>query len=72
MENLLSNCQRIKSVTFLQNHASGFKSIFLIIKCANIFMFKSGRVKIGDMNVSKIIKGHLCSTQTGTPYYASP
>lgn len=24
------------------------------------------------MNVSKILKGSLCQTQTGTPYYASP
>ncbi len=24
------------------------------------------------MNVSKVVKGYLCETQTGTPYYASP
>lgn len=33
---------------------------------------KSGDVKLGDLNVSKVSKGNLLSTQTGTPYYASP
>ena len=42
------------------------------IKCANIFLFKNNLVKIGDLNVSKIIKNNLHNTQTGTPYYASP
>lgn len=42
------------------------------MQCANIFLFKDGRVKIGDMNVSKVIKEAMCQTQTGTPYYASP
>ena len=32
---------------------------------------KSGIVKLGDMNVSKVTRG-MCETQTGTPYYASP
>ena len=34
--------------------------------------YKNGKVKIGDMNVSKVLKNNLCLTQTGTPYYASP
>jgi len=42
------------------------------IKSANIFMNKDGTVKLGDMNVSKVAKNGLLSTQTGTPYYASP
>ena len=29
-------------------------------------------LKLGDMNVSKIIKNKFAYTQTGTPYYASP
>jgi NIMA (never in mitosis gene a)-related kinase len=29
-------------------------------------------VKLGDLNVSKIMKKDLSKTQTGTPYYASP
>ena len=42
------------------------------LKSANVFLFKDGKVKIGDMNVSKVLKNSLCLTQTGTPYYASP
>jgi NIMA (never in mitosis gene a)-related kinase len=41
------------------------------IKCANLFLTKEGVLKLGDLNVSKVAKGML-STQTGTPYYASP
>ena len=42
------------------------------IKSANIFLYANNVVKVGDLNVSKIIKGGLNYTQTGTPYYASP
>jgi NIMA (never in mitosis gene a)-related kinase len=42
------------------------------IKCANIFLTKSGLAKLGDLNVSKIAKMGILKTQTGTPYYASP
>jgi len=42
-------------------------------KSANIFLSKDGKeAKIGDLNVSKILKSQLSYTQTGTPYYASP
>lgn len=42
------------------------------IKTANIFLNKDKSIKLGDMNVSKVIQDNLLSTQTGTPYYASP
>lgn len=42
------------------------------LKSANIFMYEDGRVKLGDMNVSKIMRYQMSFTQTGTPYYASP
>lgn len=42
------------------------------IKSANVFLNKDGSVKLGDMNVSKVISEGLMVTQTGTPYYASP
>ena len=43
------------------------------IKTSNIFLFSNGIVKIGDLNVSKILsKNILCNTQTGTPFYAAP
>ena len=42
------------------------------IKSANVFLTKAGKVKLGDMNVSKVAKENMNHTQTGTPYYASP
>lgn len=43
------------------------------IKTANIFI-SDGVYKLGDLNVSKIFNPEdvLASTQTGTPFYASP
>ena len=42
------------------------------LKSANVFLFKDGTAKLGDLNVSKITTRGLGYTQTGTPYYASP
>ena len=43
------------------------------LKSANIFLTSSkNQCKLGDMNVSKVIKEKFLTTQTGTPYYASP
>ena len=42
------------------------------IKPANLFLFKDGTAKLGDLNVSKVAEKGLLYTQTGTPYYASP
>ena len=42
------------------------------LKSANIFLFRNGNVKLGDLNVSKIMNKGCEYTQTGTPYYASP
>lgn len=41
------------------------------LKSANIFI-SNGVYKLGDLNVSKLLKQSLAYTQTGTPYYASP
>ena len=42
------------------------------LKSANVFLYSNGEAKIGDLNVSKVTRGGLGTTQTGTPYYASP
>ena len=36
------------------------------------FGYREPDFKLGDLNVSKISKSGLASTQAGTPYYASP
>lgn len=58
--------------------ASGLKTLHDMqimhrdLKSANLFVHRSGLVKLGDMNVSKVLKAGMRYTQTGTPYYASP
>jgi NIMA (never in mitosis gene a)-related kinase len=43
------------------------------IKSANCFLDAEGRVKIGDLNISKLMKeGEMLRTQIGTPYYMPP
>jgi NIMA (never in mitosis gene a)-related kinase len=42
------------------------------IKAANIFKTTEGVYKLGDLNVSKVLKNSMAKTQTGTPYYVSP
>jgi len=57
---------------------NGLKSLHALnilhrdLKSANVFLFKGGIVKIGDLNVSKVTRKGMGYTQTGTPYYASP
>lgn len=48
------------------------KIIHRDLKPANIFIMKDGTYKIGDLNISKVLKNGLAKTQTGTPYYTSP
>lgn len=42
------------------------------LKCANVFITADSVYKLGDLNVSKVLKKDMAFTQTGTPYYASP
>ena len=48
------------------------KRIAKVVQSANVFLFKDSTAKLGDLNVSKVVKKGLGYTQTGTPYYASP
>lgn len=62
----------------IANIAKGLKSLHdkkilhRDLKAANIFIGEDGSYKLGDLNVSKVLKRGLAYTQTGTPYYASP
>lgn len=64
--------------TALVNMAQGLKELHdkkilhRDLKCANIFVTADGVFKLGDLNVSKVLKKEMAYTQTGTPYYASP
>lgn len=43
------------------------------LKSANVFLYKNDSIaKLGDLNVSIVLKQGLGYTQTGTPFYASP
>ena len=42
------------------------------LKGANVFITEDGVYKLGDLNVSKVVKSDFAKTQAGTPYYASP
>ena len=42
------------------------------LKSANVFIGKNNILKIGDLNVSKLLKNEFALTKTGTPYYAAP
>lgn len=48
------------------------KTMHRDLKSANVFLMSNGLLKLGDLNVSKVVKMGLVYTQTGTPYYASP
>lgn len=42
------------------------------LKTANIFLKKNGRIKIGDLNVTKYLKNAMAMTFAGTPLYMAP
>lgn len=60
-------------LTSALNELHGRNIIHRDLKAANVFLSSDQQnIKLGDLNVSKVVKNDLASTQTGTPYYASP
>ncbi|KAJ3437613.1 camk family protein kinase [Anaeramoeba flamelloides] len=65
--------------TFIQiclalQHIHSKKIIHRDLKLANIFLTKSGQIKVGDFGISKLLQSTLEKAKTvcGTPYYLSP
>jgi NIMA (never in mitosis gene a)-related kinase len=42
------------------------------LKSTNLFLTKSGKLKIGDLGVAKELKTNHTTTVVGTPYYLAP
>ena len=57
--------QLLEGVICLHEH----KVLHRDLKTANCFLTLDGRLKIGDLNVSKLARMGLVKTQIGTPYY---
>lgn len=60
--------QMLQALQALHSHGICHRDL----KAANTFLSEDGSIKVGDMNVSKMMsKGNL-KTQIGTPYYMAP
>ena len=55
-------------------HIHENKIIHRDLKTQNVFLTKSGDVKVGDFGICKFLSksGELASTSVGTPYYIAP
>lgn len=62
--------QICKAITYCHDN----KTLHRDIKSQNIFLMKSGVVKVGDFGIAKVLDSTtaLAQTKIGTPYYLSP
>jgi NIMA (never in mitosis gene a)-related kinase len=61
--------QMIKGLHYLHKTKIAHRDI----KSANVLLTRGSKIKIGDMNVSKVCETKcLMTTMTGTPYYIAP
>jgi len=55
------------------SHIHAKKILHRDMKCMNMFMYKDGTIKIGDLGVAKVLmQTQFAKTFIGTPYYLSP
>ena len=64
----------ITQICLALQHLHKKKIIHRDLKCGNVFLMKSGIVKLGDFGISKGLKitGEKAKTLVGTPYYLAP
>jgi NIMA (never in mitosis gene a)-related kinase 1/4/5 len=55
-------------------HCHEKKILHRDLKCGNVFLTKSGVVKIGDFGIARVLEqtSDFAATVVGTPYYLSP
>lgn len=61
-------------ICLAMKHVHDRKILHRDLKSQNIFLTKSGRVKLGDFGIAKILSATMenAKTMVGTPYYLSP
>lgn len=66
--------QLFVQISLAMKHVHDRKILHRDLKAQNIFLTKSGIIKLGDFGIARVLRntGELACTQIGTPYYMSP